>query len=144
MAKVFEVVTFDYVVRPMTEKSLERLFSRIQKYTGNHHQYFTFFSERLRHSVLLSEIVYFEKCGRAAYLYTEKEVYKFNQSMCEIFQQLSEGFVQVHCSYIVNLAYVMRIRQDAIILKFKDGNDYWEEELIPVGRSFKSNVKRLV
>lgn len=142
VGKVFEFVTFDYLVRPLNKESMKRLFLRMNEYIISRKQYFTFFSERIHHSVHLSEIIYFEKSGRSAYIHTEKESYRFNKTMHEILRQLSKEFVHIHCSYIVNLSYVKEIKQNEVIVKSKSTGDKSIEQKLPIGRSFKSNIKK--
>lgn len=104
-------------------------------------KYFTFFSARIRHALDLSEIVYFEKDGRSAYVHTLTEVYRCNKSNQEIIEQLSDEFIQIHCSFIVNLQYLVTVKQNIVLLKYRNQKNETIKKIIPVGGRFKNNIK---
>lgn len=143
MSTVFKFVTFDYLIKPLDKSSVKQLFLRIGDYLERL-EYFSFFYKRIKHAVKLSEIIYFEKYGRTAYIYTINEIYRCNKSMQEITRQLSGSFVQVHCSYTVNLQYVSKFKKDELLLCYKNGKEKIIEKCIPVGRSFRKELEQSI
>lgn len=59
--------------------------------------------------------------------------YEPSSSMSEVMKVLSSSFMQVHRSYVINLKYIDGLYEDDIMLG---------DTSIPLGRSFKSEVKK--
>lgn len=64
MPDVFEVVTFDFIQKPITEERLRLLFDKAETYLNMTNQSFSFSYRRSRYSLKFDEILYLEKKGR--------------------------------------------------------------------------------
>uniref|UniRef100_UPI004055BE0B LytR/AlgR family response regulator transcription factor n=1 Tax=Agathobacter sp. TaxID=2021311 RepID=UPI004055BE0B len=115
---VFEIITFDFLLKPIEYSKFVNLIQRIKRYLGITKGIFAFSYRKNSFSIPCEEICYIEKSGRKAYLYTKKKEYMFNMTLKEIWEQLDSAvFATIHPSYIVNLAYVREIVRDELILK---------------------------
>ena len=63
MPDVFEVVTFDFIPKPITEDRLRLLFDKAEIYLNLTNQNFSFSYRRSRYSLKFDEILYLEKKG---------------------------------------------------------------------------------
>lgn len=107
MPSVFEVVTFDFIPKPISEERLRVLFEKAGTYLNLTNQSFSFSYRRVRYSLKFDEILYLEKRGRQAIIHTKKMKYQSNMNLNEIWGKLDERmFAAVHGSFIVNLKHV--------------------------------------
>ena len=66
--------------------------------------------------VPMGDIVYFVSEGRKVKIVTMKETYEFYGRLREIAKELSEDFIVIHQSYIVNEEYIFRYTYEMVEL----------------------------
>lgn len=116
--EVFEVVTFDFLVKPIEFNKFENVINRIREYLHITKAMFVFSYRKNSFSIPCNEIIYIEKVGRKAFLYTCDQTYSFNMTLENIWQQLDEKlFAAIHTSCIVNLSFVREIVRNELTLK---------------------------
>lgn len=140
-SEIFDVYVFDYLVEPINDgEQIRKILSRSIDYSGRDNVYFSFYSKRVEHSLKQSEIIYFEKNGRSVNLYTEKDSYTCNKTVKELLEQLSNQFIQIHGSYIVNRKFILAVNKDVChLIKRSDSKNHGLKN-IPISRSFKHNL----
>lgn len=132
--QVFEVITFDYICKPITAEKLEEVVTKILRYLNLIKRDFVFHYRKNQFRVSCDEIKYIKKNGRQAIIYTEETEYKANMTIAQVWEQLNESvFVTIHSSIIVNLAYVKEIAGDYITMK--------TDESFFITRIHKQNLK---
>ena len=105
MPRVFEVVTFDFIPKPISEERLRMLFEKAGTYLNLTNQSFSFC------------YLYLEKRGRQAIIHTKKMKYQSNMNLNEIWEKLDERmFAAVHGSFIVNLKHVHSVSSGMVML----------------------------
>lgn len=115
---VFEVITFDFLLKPIEYSKFVKLIQKIKRYLQITKRTFVFSYRKNSFSIPCEEIYYIEKSGRRAYLYTKNKEYIFNMTLDEIWKQLDPTvFVSIYPSCIVNLSYVREIVRNELILK---------------------------
>lgn len=115
---VFEVVTFDFIQKPITFSKLYDVLNKAENYLQLTRKNFIFNYKRRQRCINCEDIIYFEKSKRQAIIHTESVDYMCNMKVAEIWQQLdSSVFVHIHNSYIVNLEYIQEIERDKLYLK---------------------------
>ena len=133
MPDVFEVVTFDFIPKPITEDRLRLLFVKAESYLNMTNQNFSFGYRRSRYSLKFDEILYLEKKGRQALIHTKENTYQTNMNLNEIWEKLDEqSFAAVHGSFIVNLKHIKTFSGTQVILT--DGT------VLTVSRSYKKSL----
>lgn len=121
---VFEVVTFDYIMKPVTYEKLEAMLVKTVRYLDMVKKIFTFRFRKNCYQVFCDEIFYILKKGRKALIYTKSEVYNANMTMEEIWKQLDERtFFQINKSCIINMEYMKTMDGNEVILK--NGERFW-------------------
>ena len=122
MPDIFEVVTFDYIQKPITVERLRLLLGKAETYLGMTNQSFSFSYGRSRYSLKFDEILYLEKKGRQALIHTADTVYKTNMTTKEIWECLDERmFSAIYGSFIVNLKHVKTVSGGTVCLS--DGQE---------------------
>lgn len=114
---VFDVITFDYISKPITAQKLESVLLKAMQYLGMIKQDFVFQFRKNQFRVSCDDILYFEKKGRQAVIHTISQEYRTYMITEEIWKQLDEKvFAHIHVSYIVNLGHVRSIEGDDVVL----------------------------
>lgn len=133
MPDVFEVVTFDFIPKPITEERLRLLFEKALTYLDMTNQNFSFYYRRNWYSLRLDEILYLEKKGRQALIHTKKDTFQTNMNLTEIWESLDERvFATVHGSFIVNLKHVKNFATGMVVLS--DGTE------LPTSRGYRKTL----
>lgn len=98
---VFEVITFDYISKPITVEKLESVLLKAMQYLHMIKRDFVFQFRKNQFRISCDDIVYFEKKGRQAVIHTISENFKANMTTEEIWKQLDDKvFAHIHVSYI--------------------------------------------
>ena len=132
---VFEVITFDYISKPITVEKLESVLLKAMQYLHMIKRDFVFQFRKNQFRISCDDIVYFEKKGRQAVIHTISENFKANMTTEEIWKQLDDKvFAHIHVSYIINLGHIRAIEGDEVVMD--------NEERLLIARSHKQNLKR--
>lgn len=131
--QLFQVRPFDFLVKPFTREKILAVFEKyIEKY-WNGMQYFEYMVGGSREKILLSEIYYFMCEGRKVIIVTDKGKTAFYGRMKDIHASLTaRGFWSVHMSFIVNVKFVKRFRENEVVMC--DGS------VIPISYKYKKEV----
>ena len=118
MKNVFDVVTFDFIEKPISDEKLLQILERAATYLNITSQHFSFGYRASRYSLKYDRILYIEKKGRQALIHTFEDVYKTNMTLEEIWKQLNpKSFVHIHSSYIINLYNLDRKDNEIAIMR---------------------------
>lgn len=118
MKDVFDVVTFDFIEKPISDEKLLQILERATTYLNITSQHFSFGYRASRYSLKYDRILYIEKKGRQALIHTFEDVYKTNMTLEEIWKQLNpKSFVHIHSSYIINLYNLDRKDNEIAIMR---------------------------
>lgn len=118
MKDVFDVVTFDFIEKPISHEKLLQILERAATYLNITSQHFSFGYRASRYSLKYDRILYIEKKGRQALIHTFEDVYKTNMTLEEIWKQLNpKSFVHIHSSYIINLYNLDRKDNEIAIMR---------------------------
>ncbi|MDG3141980.1 LytTR family DNA-binding domain-containing protein [Streptococcus suis] len=136
MDQIFHVQTFDYLLKPLDREKFYRCLNRSLTILENTNRYFTFSYNHAHYRLPLKEIIFFEKNGRNVHIHTSYETYTALLSTKEILAQVSQPFIQIHHSYIVNVTYFYKLEKQVLTL-------LQESQFInlPVSRKFKRHLQ---
>lgn len=135
MVDVFEVVTFDFISKPITYERFRRLLDKANTYLNVTDQSFSFIFRQCRYNLKFDEITYFEKSGRQVLIHTQNTIYKTNMNTGQLWEKLDKIlFATAHSSYIVNLGHVRSVSYSEV--EMKDGTK------IPISRSHRKEFTR--
>ncbi|WP_249029596.1 LytR/AlgR family response regulator transcription factor [Tannockella kyphosi] len=131
---VFQSLTvqpFYFVRKQSYQDDLRMLFVLLRKHL-NRNMIPAFTLRKTKKQIPLHTICYVESKLHNLFIYTEKEVLTESYTLQDFINYSNEfGFVQVHRSYIVNMAMVDRISVGQVML--------FNGISIPVGRKYKVN-----
>lgn len=133
---VFEVIAFDFIVKPLTQERLNELIKKARNYLQMVKRTFIFSYRKNSYNIPFQKILYLEKEGRKVWINAEDgKKYQCNMTLEEIWKQLDEKmFVSLHKSCIVNIEEIMEIEKDKVILK--------NNKELYISRDYKKNLKK--
>lgn len=132
---VFDVNTFDFLLKPMTFEKFKKLIYKLSDYIFVSKTNFVFMHNKNQYALPCHNIIYIEKVRRKAYIHTNLgHTYECNMTVEKILKQLVvEMFVKINRGCIVNLAMIDEIVREEIHLK--------SGETLYIARDYKMLVK---
>ncbi|MDR2832813.1 MAG: LytTR family DNA-binding domain-containing protein [Streptococcaceae bacterium] len=140
MEEVFQLSTFDYVIKPISIERVFAVFTRVLNYLGTSEKYFQCSYNKVTHNIFMNEIIYFEKRKRQVQLYTTTGTYVSNLSTKQIINKVTPDFVQIHTSYIINVRYIKDMGNSFVLIRQADGTT---TELI-LSRKYKETARKKI
>ncbi|MDR2833133.1 MAG: LytTR family DNA-binding domain-containing protein [Streptococcaceae bacterium] len=140
MEDVFRLHTFDYLLKPITQDKMFAVLDRVMSYLNVSEHRFVFSFNKVTHTLLLSDILYFEKSKRNVIIHTVNGTYEVVMTTDELLTKVDSRFVQVHKSFIINAQNVKELRNDTIILSSAQGKTYD----VPMSRRFAKTAKEKI
>lgn len=133
---VFQVVTFDFIVKPLTFEQFTKMIDKIEKYICVSKKSFVFGYRKNNFSISFQKIIWLEKEGRKVWIHTvEGRKYHCNMKLDDIWKQLNgDIFVQLNKSLIVNISKIDEITKEDVVLN--DGT------ILYVSRNYRKELKR--
>ncbi|MDC7291787.1 LytTR family DNA-binding domain-containing protein [Blautia schinkii] len=133
----YEVGALDYVMKPVQEKRLRNIISRVRGILGkNREKVFTFKNTDGIFRMPVDKVSYFYSDRRKVVLVTGEKEYPFYGKLDEVEEQLKQqactGFVRIHQRYLVNADKVEYVGRGEVCVQ---GN------MLPVSRSMKDTAE---
>lgn len=104
--QLFKMQPLEFLVKPITYKQMAETMDLTIKIISKKQERFEFQQGKDHYYVSQSEIIYFESQGRKLRLVTTNGDYEFYGRIKDIIKHLSDDFMLIHQSYIVNKAQV--------------------------------------
>ncbi len=135
--QLFQVRPFDFLIKPLDRKTIVHIFEKYRRIYESNRIFFEYKVGKHTEKVLLSEIMYFACEKRKICIVTNKKNVDFYGNMKELHKTLDyEDFWSVHNSFIINIRYVKRFKENEIIM--------CDDSVIPVSYAYKKEVKRKI
>lgn len=147
-AKAFRINAVDYLLKPYDEEQLQETIKRIEKHffhekeqeQGNTTGKLAVESEGEIIYIEPKNILFIVKEEQLTKLVTKQKIYETKLSLKDLEKRLApHGFFRIHKSFLVNLAYVIRLTpwiNGAYELKIEGHN-----ELLPVSRNYIKSLR---
>lgn len=146
-AESYTFQTIDYLLKPITLKrvlaakqKIEAAFAQtlpitLKQETAPEANYFFIKSGKTIRNILLDDVLYFEGEKEYVRLVTPAEQLLIYRRLKDIEEQLSQPFMRVHHSYIVNTR---------LITKVQDNHIYIGGKQIPISTKFRDDFMALI
>lgn len=135
--QLFQVRPFDFLIKPLGRDMIINIFEKYRRLYDSNQKFFEYKVGKHTEKVLLSEVMYFVCEKRRICIVTSKKKVYFYGNMKELHKTLDvENFWSVHNSFIINIRYVKRFKENEIIM--------CDDSVIPVSYAYKKGVKRKI
>ncbi|WKK70027.1 LytR/AlgR family response regulator transcription factor [Brochothrix thermosphacta] len=133
MEAVFQVQTFDYLLKPLDKNRFFQVLDRLKLYLDKVEDTFIFSINKNKFKLKMSDIVYFEKDKRQVIIHSLNEKYRVYISTNQLLGQLNNDFVQIHASFIINCSYIKELGSNFLLLHYAQ-----ESIELSISRRFKN------
>lgn len=116
MGEVFQVHTFDYILKPVSKEKIHELLDKVSYISNTNKKQFVYSINNIKHYVSFGEIIYFEKLKRQTIIHTQAGKTIFYMNTNQILDQIDDHFTQIHTSYIINSRFIIEINKAKVIL----------------------------
>lgn len=114
--QLFETMPLDFLVKPVKKEDVLRVMQRYLDINQNKCIHFTYQKAHKRCSILYEDILYFRSIGRKIEIVSWSENIEFYGKLRDVLEQLSDNFIQIHKSYLVNKTYIREYAYEYIIM----------------------------
>lgn len=115
--QLFKTQPLDFLVKPITQKQINNTIKTAVKIIKRKCERFEFQQGKEHHYIQQGDILYFESNGRKIKIVTVQDTYEFYGKLNEVEKDLSEDFIEIHKSYIINKEHVMRYTYEMVELE---------------------------
>lgn len=117
--QLFKTQPMDFLVKPIAQKQINETIETAIKIIKRKSERFEFRQGKDYYYIQQGDIVYFESKGRKIKIVTSQDIYEFYGRLKDIVKELSEDFIEIHQSYIVNREHVLRYTYEMV--EMEDG-----------------------
>lgn len=114
--QLFKTQPLDFLVKPILQAQINETMETAVRIIKKKEERFEFQQGKEHYYVPMGDIVYFGSEGRKIKVVTMKSTFEFYGRLKEIAKRLSEEFIVIHQSYIVNREYVFRYTYEMVEL----------------------------
>lgn len=117
IAEGYEVSALHYLMKPISEEKLHAVLDKAAANLAKSEKRLYVTYDRQTDFIPLSQITYIEAQKQYVEIHTSDALYRMKSSLADIESKLDEYFFRCQRSFIVNLRYVTRIKNDCVVLK---------------------------
>lgn len=114
--QLFKTQPLDFLVKPILQEQIGEVMDMALKIIKKRNDRFEFQQGKERYYVPMGDIVYMVSERRKIKVVTTKAAFEYYGKLKEAAQCLSEDFIRIHQSYIVNKDYVFRYTYETVEL----------------------------
>lgn len=108
---------YDYIQKPITYERIVEFFASYYSDQVKEKKVFEYTAHKVKNSVIVSNIRYFESKGRTIITHTISNQYVFYGKLSNLLSNESlSDFISIHKSYLVNKNYIERYTSHSVIL----------------------------
>ncbi len=114
--QLFKTQPLDFLVKPISKSQLRDVLEMALRVMKKKRERFEFQQGKDYYYVAMGDIIYFGSEGRKVKIVTLKETFEFYGRLKEAAKQLTDDFIVIHKSYIVNKEYIFRYTYEMVEL----------------------------
>lgn len=114
--QLFKTQPLEFLVKPISQKQIDVTLDMAFKMIERRKERFEFQSGKDHYYIPMENIVYLKSEGRKIKITTSKGTFEFYGKLKEVTKQLSEDFIPIHQSYVVNREYIYRYTYEMVEL----------------------------
>lgn len=114
--QLFKTQPLDFLVKPIEQEQIHEVMDMALKIVKKRNERFEFQQGKNYYYIPMGDIVYFGSERRKVKVVTMKAAYEFYGKLKEVAKCLSEDFIMIHQSYVINKEYVFRYTYETVEL----------------------------
>ena len=114
--QLFKTQPMDFLVKPIQQEHIDHAMDRALKIIQKRKEKFEFLHGKDYYYLAMGDIVYFESKGKKIRIVTTRDTYEIYGRLRNIVKKLTDDFIMIHQSYVVNKEYVLRYTYEIVEL----------------------------
>lgn len=114
--QLFKTQPMDFLVKPIQQEHIDHAMDRALKIIQKRKEKFEFRQGKDYYYLAMGDIVYFESKGKKIRIVTTRDTYEIYGRLRDIVKKLTDDFIMIHQSYVVNKEYVLRYTYEMVEL----------------------------
>lgn len=131
--KLFKTQPVDFLVKPISQKQVNETLDLAVKLIGRSAGKFEYQYGRDFFYIPYNDIMYFTSEGRKIIIAMPQDKREFNGKLGELEKHLSEDFIMIHQSYIINRRFVSRYTYETVELQ--------NGEKLPISKTKRKEIR---
>ncbi len=114
--QLFKTQPMDFLVKPVLQEHIDHVMDLAIRIIEKRQERFEFRQGKDYYYIAMGDIVYFESKGKKIKIVTLQNTYEFYGRLKDVIKQLSEDFIMIHQSYVINREHVLRYTYELVEL----------------------------
>lgn len=140
-----KVHSYDYLIKPYTEERLREVMSEIlntyfSQYESPSATYLSIEVKAVKQRIYFDEILFIEyKARKISFVTVDGEIKYKHVSLKKLMEDLTEDFIQIHQSFVVNRKNIKEINTNTKMLAM-----HHTDVKLPIGKSYMGKIKEIM
>ncbi|MCM1410148.1 MAG: LytTR family DNA-binding domain-containing protein [Lachnospiraceae bacterium] len=114
--KLFKTQPMDFLVKPILQEHIDHTMDMAIKIIKKRNERFEFKQGKDYYYIAMGDIMYFESKGKKVKIVTPQNTYEIYGKLKDVVKELTDDFIMIHQSYVINKEYVLRYTYEMIEL----------------------------
>lgn len=114
--QLFKTQPMDFLVKPILQEHIDHAMDMAIKIIKKRNERFEFRQGKDYYYIAMGDIMYFESKGKKIKIVTSQDTYEIYGRLKEIVKRLTDDFIMIHQSYVINKEYVLRYTYEIVEL----------------------------
>lgn len=114
--QLFKTQPMDFLVKPILQEHIDHAMDVAIKIIKKRKEKFEFRQGKDYYYIAMGDIVYLESKGKKIKIMTPQGTYEIYGRLKDVVKGLSEDFIMIHQSYVINKEYVLRYTYEMVEL----------------------------
>lgn len=114
--QLFKTQPMDFLVKPILQEHIDHAMDMAIKIIKKRSERFEFRQGKDYYYIAMGDIVYFESKGKKIKIITSHDTYEIYGRLKNIVKGLTDDFIMIHQSYVINKEYVLRYTYEMVEL----------------------------
>lgn len=114
--QLFKTQPMDFLVKPILQKHIDHAMDMAIKIIKKRNERFEFRQGKDYYYITMGDIMYFESKGKKIKIVTSQDTYEIYGRLKDIVKRLTDDFIMIHQSFVINKEYVLRYTYEMVEL----------------------------
>lgn len=114
--QLFKTQPMDFLVKPILQEHIDHSMDMAIRIIIKRKERFEFRQGKEYYYIAMGDIIYFESSGKKIKIVTAHDTYEIYGRLKDIVKGLTEDFIMIHQSYVINREYVLRYTYEMVEL----------------------------
>lgn len=114
--QLFKTQPMDFLVKPILQEHIDHVMDMAIKIIKKRNERFEFRQGKDYYYIAIGDIMYFESKGKKIKIVTSQYTYEIYGRLKDIVKGLTDDFIMIHQSFVINKEYVLRYTYEMVEL----------------------------